>query len=145
MSIEQEDIVLIEDNQYDVELILRALDKLNLKYNFVILEDGEKALDYFFGRGIYKDRNTFINPKLILLDLKLPKLNGIDVLHEIKSNNKTKQIPVVVLTSSNEEKDIIESYKLGVNSYVVKPVDFNEFIETVKSIGIYWVELNEIQ
>ena len=144
MNIEQEDIVLIEDNQYDVELIIRALDKINLSYKIVVLEDGEKALDYFFGRGIYKDRNTSVIPKLILLDLKLPKLDGLDVLNEIKSNERTKKIPVVVLTSSNEEKDITESYNLGVNSYIVKPVDFNEFIETVKQIGIYWFILNEV-
>ena len=144
MNIEQGDIVLIEDNQYDVELIVRALDKINLRYKIVVLEDGEKALDYFFGKGIFKDRNTSINPKLILLDLKLPKLDGLDVLNEIKSNERTKKIPVVVLTSSNEEKDIIESYNLGVNSYIVKPVDFNEFIETVRQIGIYWFVLNEV-
>lgn len=144
MKIEHEDIVLIEDNQYDVELILRALDKINLSYNVIVLEDGEKALDYFFCRGSYKNRDSSINPKLILLDLKLPKLDGLDVLNEIKSNVKTKKIPVVVLTSSNEEKDIIQSYNLGVNSYIVKPVDFNEFIETVKQIGMYWFVLNEV-
>ena len=145
MSNKQVDIVLIEDNQYDVELIMRALDKINLSNNVLVLEDGEKALDYFFSRGIYKNRETSVDPKLILLDLKLPKLDGLEVLSEIKSNNKTKSIPVVVLTSSNEEKDIVESYNLGVNSYIVKPVDFNKFIDTVKQIGMYWFTLNEIQ
>ena len=145
MNIKQVDIVLIEDNQYDVELIIRALDKIDLNNNILVLEDGEKALDYFFCKGIYKNRDTSIEPKLILLDLKLPKLDGLEVLSEIKSNNKTKSIPVVILTSSNEEKDIIESYNLGVNSYIVKPVDFNDFIDTVKQIGIYWFMLNEVQ
>ena len=118
------DIVLIEDNNYDAELTIRSLTKNNLKSKILVLEDGEKALDYFFCRNQYNARNIDEKPNLILLDLKLPKVDGLEVLKELKSNEKTKQIPIVILTSSREEQDIVNSYKFGVNSYIVKPVDF---------------------
>ena len=138
------EIVFIEDNKYDVELTLRALKKNNLSNNILVLEDGEKALNYFYAKGKFQNRNIEEKPKLILLDLKLPKVNGLDVLKKIKSDERTKIIPIVILTSSKEEKDIIESYKLGVNSYIVKPVDFNKFVEAVGQVGLYWLLLNEV-
>jgi len=143
MNIKKDEIVLVEDNQYDVELILRAFKKNNLNQNIIVLEDGEEALDYFFAKGKYIDRNKKINPKFILLDLKLPKLDGLDVLKELKSNDTIKSIPIIVLTSSKEEKDICESYKLGVNSYIVKPVEFEKFVEVIGKVGLYWFYLNE--
>jgi two-component system, response regulator len=137
------DIVLIEDNNYDAELTIRSLTKNNITCKILVLEDGEKALDYFFCRNQYNVRNIDEKPNLILLDLKLPKVDGLEVLKELKSNEKTKQIPIVILTSSREEQDIVNSYKFGVNSYIVKPVDFHKFSKTLNIIASYWMLLNE--
>lgn len=137
------EILLVEDNVADVELTLRALKKNNLVNNIYVVNDGEQALDFIFARGKYSERNSKSFPKIIFLDLKLPKVGGLEVLAEIKGNPKTRMIPVIMLTSSNEEKDIIESYKLGVNSYIVKPVDFDKFIDSVKEIGMYWLLVNQ--
>jgi two-component system, response regulator len=136
-------ILLVEDNPADAELTLRALSKNNIANNVIVACDGEEALDIIFAKGKYSSRNPDHHPKLIILDLKLPKISGIDVLTAIKGNPKTRVIPVVVLTSSKEEKDVIESYKLGVNSYIVKPVDFDKFLESVKEIGMYWLLINQ--
>lgn len=137
------EIILVEDNPRDVELTLRALKKQNLANNVQVLVDGAEALDYIFCTGAYADRDMNNHPKVILLDLKLPKVDGLEVLRRIKSDERTARIPVVVLTSSREEKDVVESYKLGVNSYIVKPVDFDKFTEAVSKLGLYWVLLNE--
>jgi two-component system response regulator len=138
------EILLVEDNSSDQELTLKALSKYNLSNSIFVVEDGAEALDFIFAQGDFSDRNMSILPKLILLDLKLPKVSGLEVLKKIKSDLRTKTIPVVVLTSSKEEKDIIESYKYGVNSYIVKPVDFNKFIESIREIGFYWLLLNQL-
>jgi len=137
------EILLVEDNPNDAELTIRALKKNNLANNIVHVTDGEEALDFIFAKGKYKSRDLENKPKFILLDLKLPKINGLEVLKEIKANEFTKTIPVVMLTSSKEESDIVESYKLGVNSYIVKPVDFDHFVESVSNLGLYWLLLNE--
>jgi CheY-like chemotaxis protein len=137
------EILLVEDNPNDVELTLRALKKHNLANNVVVVKDGEEALDFVFARGAYTHRDVENGPKIILLDLKLPKVDGLEVLKAIKSDARTKIIPVIVLTSSKEEKDIVNSYRLGVNSYIVKPVDFDKFIEAVTKLGLYWLLLNE--
>lgn len=137
------EILLVEDNPNDAELTLRALKKNKIANNIVHVQDGEEALDFLFAKNQYADREVNNKPKLILLDLKLPKVSGIEVLHDIKSSDLTKFIPVVVLTSSKEERDIIETYNLGVNSYIVKPVDFDKFIEAVKELGFYWLVLNQ--
>jgi len=137
------EILLVEDNSNDAELALRALNKNNLANNVIRVCDGEEALDYIFARGPFKGCERLNIPKLILLDLKLPKVDGLELLKIIKDDPVTKLIPVVVLTSSIEESDMIESYRLGVNSYIVKPVDFDKFIESVKNIGFYWLLLNQ--
>ena len=137
------EILLVEDNPNDVELTLRALKKKNLANNVHVVTDGAEALDYIFAKGDYVDRDSNNHPKVILLDLKLPKVGGLEVLRKIKSDEQTKTIPVVVLTSSREEKDKVESYKLGVNSYIVKPVDFDKFLDSVTDLGLYWLLLNE--
>jgi len=137
------EILLVEDNPNDVELTLRALKKHNLANNVVVVTDGEEALDFVFARGAYTHRDVENSPKIILLDLKLPKVDGLEVLKAIKSDARMKMIPVIVLTSSKEEKDIVNSYRLGVNSYIVKPVDFDKFIEAVAKLGLYWLLLNE--
>jgi CheY-like chemotaxis protein len=137
------EILLVEDNPADAELTFRALKKNNIANKVVIVGDGEEALDFIFARGDFSTRNSNAFPKVILLDLKLPKVSGLEVLAEIKGNPKTRMIPIVVLTSSKEEKDIIESYKLGVNSYIVKPVDFDKFLLSVKDIGMYWLLINQ--
>lgn len=137
------EIVLVEDNPNDMELALRALKKNNIANNIIALEDGEQALDYLYGRGEFADRNTTVNPRLILLDLKLPKMDGLEVLKVIKSDPEKKMIPVVMLTSSKEECDVVESYRLGVNSYIVKPVDFDSFVKSIHKIGFYWLLMNE--
>ncbi len=136
------EILLVEDNPNDAELAMRALKKNNLANNVVRVSDGAEALDYIFARGQFKTRERLNLPRLILLDLKLPKVDGLEVLKIIKSEPVMKIIPIVVLTSSNEESDMIESYKLGVNSYIVKPVDFNKFVDSVRDIGLYWLLLN---
>lgn len=137
------ELLLVEDNPNDAELALRALKKHHIANNIVVVTDGAQALDFVFARGPFAERNIEITPKVILLDLKLPKVDGLEVLAALKSDPRTKIIPVVVLTSSKEEKDIVESYRLGVNSYIVKPVDFDKFVEAVKSLGLYWLLLNE--
>jgi two-component system, response regulator len=137
------EILLVEDNPNDAELAMRALKKNNLANNVIRVCDGEEALDYIFARKAFQSRNRLNIPKLILLDLKLPKVDGLEVLKIIKADEVTKLIPVVVLTSSHEENDIIESYRLGVNSYIVKPVDFDKFIDSVRDIGLYWLLLNQ--
>lgn len=137
------EILLVEDNPADAELAVRALKKNNLANKLVIVTDGEEALDFIFARGKYGERKVKNGPKVILLDLKLPKVDGLEVLKAIRSDARTQVIPVVVLTSSKEEKDIIESYRLGVNSYIVKPVDFDKFLSTVKELGFYWLLLNQ--
>ncbi|WP_094226687.1 response regulator [Methanolobus psychrotolerans] len=139
------EILLVEDNSNDAELALRALKKNNIANNIVVLGDGEQALDFIYGRGEFADRDVNAHPRLILLDLKLPKIDGLEVLKVIKSDMDTKAIPVVMLTSSKEECDIVESYRLGVNSYIVKPVDFDNFVESINKIGFYWLLMNEFK
>jgi len=137
------EILLIEDNPHDVELTLRALEKRSLANKVQVVRDGAEALDYLFATGNYTERSVNDIPRVILLDLKLPKVNGLEVLRKIKADERTKTIPVVVLTSSREESDMVESYKLGVNSYIVKPVDFGKFLDCVGELGFYWLLLNE--
>ncbi|MDH5505628.1 MAG: response regulator [Anaerolineae bacterium] len=137
------EILMVEDNPNDEELALHALKSHNLAGKIEVLHDGEEALDYMFCTGKFKSRQIKDAPKIILLDIKLPKINGLDVLKKLKEDERTKHIPVVVLTSSNQEKDIIKSYQLGVNSYIVKPVDYDNFTDTVKQIGQYWLITNE--
>jgi DNA-binding response OmpR family regulator len=135
-------ILLVEDDPKDVELTLTALEEYNLANEVFVVGDGEDALDYLHCRGTFAMR-TRENPAVMLLDLKLPKVDGLEVLQAIKSDNKLKVIPVVVLTSSREEKDMVASYKLGVNAYVVKPVDFHEFVNAIKELGVFWAIINE--
>jgi CheY-like chemotaxis protein len=142
MSENQVEILLVEDNFNDAELTIRSLRKSKLVNEILHLKDGEAAIDYLFGTGAYDGRDIEIKPKLILLDLKMPKLNGIEVLEKIKSHSHTKTIPVVVLTSSRENPDIERCYKLGVNSYIVKPVEFINFSKAVTDLGLYWLLLN---
>jgi two-component system response regulator len=137
------EILLVVDNPNDAELALRALKKHNLANHVAVVTDGEEALEFVFARGKYVHRKVENGPRIILLDLKLPKVDGLEVLRAIKSDPRTKIIPVIVLTSSKEEKDIVESYKLGVNSYILKPVDFDKFVDAVKEIGYYWLLLNQ--
>jgi DNA-binding response OmpR family regulator len=134
-------IVMVEDDPKDVELTLTALEEYNLANEVVVIGDGEEALDYLYCRGNFKTRSDS-NPAVLLLDLKLPKIDGLQVLQQIKSDEKLKTIPVVVLTSSREEKDVVASYKLGVNAYVVKPVDFHEFVNAIKELGVFWAIIN---
>jgi two-component system, response regulator len=143
MNANEVEILLVEDNPSDVELTLRALKKHNLANKVLVVKDGAEALEFIFATGAYADRNVESGPKVMLLDLKLPKVDGLEVLRRIKSNEQTKEIPVVVLTSSREEQDIVESYKLGVNSYIVKPVDFEKFVHAVSLLGLYWLLLNQ--
>ena len=135
-------ILLVEDDPKDVELTLTALDDYKLANEVVVARDGEEALDYLYCRGKFQTRSND-NPAVMLLDLKLPKVDGLEVLRQIKSDEKFKMIPVVVLTSSHEEKDMVTSYKLGVNAYVVKPVDFHEFVNAVKELSVFWAVINE--
>ncbi|HYZ84183.1 MAG TPA: response regulator [Bryobacteraceae bacterium] len=135
-------ILLVEDDPKDVELTLTALEEYNLANEVVVAPDGEKALDYLYYRGSFMRRSRE-NPAVLLLDLKLPKVNGLEVLQQIKSDDDLKMIPVVVLTSSREERDMVASYKLGVNAYVVKPVDFHEFVNAIKELGVFWAVVNE--
>ena len=144
MKADEVEILLVEDNPTDVELTLRALKKNNLTNKVHVVTDGEQALEFIFATGSYKGRDINHKPRVILLDLKLPKVDGLQVLRKIKSDERTKNIPVVVLTSSKEEKDRIESYRLGVNSYIAKPVDFSRFTEAVSELGLYWLLLNEL-
>src|ERR1700730_7998122 len=135
-------ILLVEDDPKDVELTLTALDEYNLANEVIVTSDGQEALDYLFYRGNFMKRSGE-NPAVLLLDLKLPKVDGLEVLQQVKSDEKLKMIPVVVLTSSHEEKDMVASYRLGVNAYVVKPVDFHEFVNAIKELGIFWAVINE--
>ena len=144
MTIKDETILLVEDNPDDVELTLRAFRKNNIANDVVIARDGVEALDYLFGAGAYADRDTNDTPRLILLDLKMPKLDGLQVLERLRADKRTKLTPVVILTSSKEEHDLISGYKSGANSYVRKPVDFNQFVEAVRQIGLYWLLMNEV-
>ncbi len=137
------EILLIEDNVHDAELAMRSLRSNNIANKIIHLKDGEEALDFLFGKGKYEGRDINDKPKVILLDLKMPKVSGIDVLEKIKANPLTKKIPVVVLTSSNENPDVEKAYELGANSYIVKPVDFESFHKIVKSLGIYWLLHNQ--
>jgi CheY-like chemotaxis protein len=137
------EILLVEDSPEDVELTLRALKKNQVTNHVHVVTDGAEALEYLFGVGNYAHRAKERVPKMVLLDLKLPKVDGLDVLRRCKSEERTRKIPVVVLTSSKEERDIVESYRLGVNSYIVKPVDFQQFNEAVRQLGLYWLLLNE--
>lgn len=137
------DILFVEDNPADVELTLRALKKHNLANNIHIVVDGEEALEFIFATGRYADRDVNTPPKVILLDLKLPKVSGLEVLAKIKADERTKHTPVVVLTSSQETKDLKESYKLGANSFIQKPVDFEKFIVAVSTAGLYWLAINK--
>jgi two-component system, response regulator len=136
-------ILLVEDNPDDEALTLRALKKNNIKNEVVIARDGAEALDYLFGTGKYSGRDLDRVPQVVLSDLKLPKVEGLEVLRQLRANERTKLLPVVILTSSNEEQDRLKGYDLGANSYVRKPVDFNEFIEAVRQLGLYWLILNE--
>jgi CheY-like chemotaxis protein len=136
-------ILLVEDNQDDEILTLRAFRKLNIQNPIVVVRDGAEALDYLFGRGAHAGRDPDIKPQVILLDLHLPKLDGLEVLKHIRSDERTRLLPVVMLTSSNEERDLTGSYELGVNSYVRKPVDVGSFFEAIRQLGMYWLLLNE--
>ena len=143
MNSEELDILLVEDNQDDMDLALHALKRGNLANNIFVARDGEEALDFLFCRGGFGHRSFDHPPKLVLLDLKLPKVDGMEVLKQIKGDSRTKTIPVVIMTSSKEERDLVAGYNLGANSYIQKPVDFDQFRETVKSVGLYWLVINQ--
>jgi two-component system, response regulator len=136
------DILMVEDNPDDEQLTLRALAKHHLTNKIQVVRDGQEALDYIFCKGRYADRKISDHPHVILLDIKLPLIDGIEVLRRIKADERTRTIPVVMLTSSHEERDLVESYRLGVNSYIVKPVDFDQFTESARALGMYWLLLN---
>jgi len=138
------EILLVEDNPTDAELTLGALTRNKLANRIQVVEDGAEALDFLFARGRYAQRDAKALPKVVLLDLKLPKVSGLEVLRVIKSDDRTKQVPVVVLTSSQEERDIVESYHLGANSYITKPVDFDSFVKSISELGLYWLVLNKL-
>ena len=137
------EILLVEDNPHDAELTLRALKKNNLANNIFVVQDGAEALDFFFCRGKFVSRSITNPPKVVLLDLKLPKVSGLEVLRIVKKDKRTSHIPIVVVTSSRQEPDMKEAYDLGVNSYVVKPVNFDQFINAMSSLGLYWLLVNE--
>lgn len=137
------EILLVEDSDQDAELALRALQKNKISNKIIRLKDGEEALEFLFGTGEFEGRSILNQPRVILLDLKMPKVDGLEVLKRIRENEATENIPVVMLTSSKEERDLVESYKLGVNSFIVKPVEFDSFTKAVRDIGFYWVILNE--
>ncbi|MES1214684.1 MAG: response regulator [Bacteroidota bacterium] len=143
MEHNQIEILLIEDNPHEAELTIRSLKKHNLANKLLHIDDGEEALEFIFSKGRYANNRPAFAPKLVLLDLKLPKVDGLEILRQIKADVRTRTIPVAVLTSSKEEKDIIESYRLGVNSYIVKPVNFESFTKAVAELGLYWVILNQ--
>lgn len=138
----QVEILYIEDNHDEAELTIRSLNKHHLTNKLKHIDDGAEALDFIFARGVYAERSDIPHPRLILLDLKLPKVDGLEILRQLKSNEQTKIIPVVILTSSKEDKDVIDSYRLGVNSYIVKPVNFESFSKSVADLGFYWLLLN---
>jgi CheY-like chemotaxis protein len=143
-ELQQVEILLAEDSPTDAEMTLRALRRNNLANKVHWVRDGEEALDYMFCRGAYASRDRAITPKLVMLDIKMPKVDGIEVLRRLKADAATRPVPVVIMTSSNEERDVVESYHLGVNSYIVKPVEFDAFLETVAKIGLYWVLTNRV-
>jgi two-component system response regulator len=140
---ENTDVLLVEDNLDDVELTKRAFQKNNIQSNLVVTRDGVETLDYLFGQGKFQGRDTTNTPKLILLDLKMPKVNGLEVLKQIRSDEHTKYIPVIILTSSRDKNDILAGYELGANSYITKPIDFVKFYQIVQQIAFYWLVLNE--
>lgn len=142
-NIKEVEILIVEDNLYDAELAIRALKKNHITNRVFHVKDGEEALDFVFGKGQYSERSPNDKPKVILLDLKMPKVDGLQVIRALKENEITKTIPIVVLTSSKEEQDIIESYKLGVNSYIVKPVEIEKFFKAVADLEFYWLLLNQ--
>ncbi len=137
------EIVIVEDSPHDAELMVRSLKKNRLANSLIVLEDGEQALDFIFCRGKYTGRDSIGSPKVIFLDLKLPKVDGLEVLKQVKSNEQTRKIPVIIVTSSKEDPDIATAYDLGANSYVVKPVDFDNFVEKMNKLGLYWLAVNE--
>jgi len=143
MEQHQVEILLVEDNPHEAELAILSLKKHRLANKLLHIDDGAEALDFIFSKGAYKENKNIPYPKLILLDLKLPKVDGLEILRQVKSDERTRAIPVVILTSSREEKDIIESYKLGVNSYIVKPVSFDAFAKAISELGFYWLLLNQ--
>jgi two-component system response regulator len=143
MNSDELDILLVEDNQDDMDLALHALKREKLANHIFVARDGEEALDFLFCRGTFAERSFDHPPKLVLLDLKLPKVDGMEVLKQLKSDPRTKTIPVVMMTSSKEERDLVSSYSLGVNSFIQKPVDFDQFRETVKNVGLYWLVTNQ--
>jgi len=136
-------ILLVEDNPDDVELTKRAFAKSNIANEMIVARDGEEALDYLFGTGTYTGRDNMMMPQVVLLDLKLPKIDGLGVLRRMRADERTKRVPVVILTTSTEEKDVVTSYDLGANSYVRKPVDFSQFADAARQLGLYWLLLNE--
>jgi len=138
------EILLVEDNPYDAELTIRALKNRGLANKLLTFSDGVEALDFLFGTGEYAGRDMAVRPKVILLDLKLPRISGLEILEKIRDDERTKTIPVVILTSSQEESDIVGGYNLGVNSYMVKPVDFDKFFLAVEELGLYWLLLNKV-
>ena len=143
-TLEDAEILLVEDNPNDVELTLRALQKNNLASKVYVVKDGAEALDFIFATGPFAHRKVENLPKVILLDLKLPKVDGIEVLKRVKTDDRTKHTPVVMLTSSQEQRDVVETYSLGVNSYIVKPVEFSNFVRAVSELGVYWGLLNKL-
>jgi two-component system response regulator len=143
MSVGELDILLVEDNQDDMDLALHALQRGKVVNRIFVVRDGEEALDFLFCRGPFADRSFDHPPKLVLLDLKLPKVDGMEVLKQVKNDSRTKQIPVVIMTSSKEERDLVSGYALGVNSFIQKPVDFDQFRETIKNVGLYWLVTNQ--
>ncbi|MDA3813958.1 MAG: response regulator [Candidatus Cloacimonetes bacterium] len=137
------EIVIVEDNPSDAELMIRSLKQNQLSNNLIVLEDGEQALNFIFCRGEYKDKDSTSFNMVIFLDLKLPKVSGLEVLKQVKSNEKARKIPVIIVTSSKEDPDIAAAYDLGANSYVVKPVNYSDFVKTIKLLGLYWLVVNE--
>ena len=135
--------MLVEDNPDDIELTLRALKQYNIRNEIAVMRDGAEALDYLFTTGAYADRDTSVMPAVVILDLKLPKVDGLEVLQRMRGDERTKLVPVVILTSSKEERDMINGYKFGANSYVRKPVDFTQFVEAARQLGLYWLVINE--
>lgn len=142
-DLEEVEILIVEDNENDAEMALRALKKNNLTNHVLVVSDGEEALDFIFANGKYSDRKNRKRPRMVLLDLKLPKVDGMEVLRAMKGNAETRIIPVIILTSSREECDLVDSYRIGVNSYIVKPVDFDKFVDAVHDLGMYWLLLNQ--